>query len=144
MLKLLESNRGRILIGDDVGLGKTIEAGYILTELEAGRREFRVVMDIPAGRWVGEQIGAGEAAKIMTGAPLPPGVDTVVQVEHTAQHGDALVVREPVRPGAAQGLLADGLRPVGVSSFGVRRRRLRHRRERPCLHGRPTIAFRWR
>ena len=76
--------------------------GYAVrgAELEAGRREFRVVVDIPAGRWVGEQIGAGEAAKIMTGAPLPPGVDTVVQVEHTEQHGDVLVVREPVRPGA--------------------------------------------
>ena len=48
----------------------------------------RVVVDIPAGRWVGEAVGAGEAAKIMTGAPLPPGVDTVVQVEHTEQTGD--------------------------------------------------------
>ena len=76
--------------------------GYAVrgAELEAGRREFRVVVDIPAGRWVGEQIGAGEAAKIMTGAPLPPGVDTVVQVEYTEQHGEMLVVKEPVQPGA--------------------------------------------
>ena len=76
--------------------------GYAVrgAELEAGGREFRVVVDIPAGRWVGEQIGAGEAAKIMTGAPLPPGVDTVVQVEHTEQHGETLVVKEPVQLGA--------------------------------------------
>ena len=76
--------------------------GYAVrgAELEAGSREFRVVVDIPAGRWVGEQIGAGEAAKIMTGAPLPPGVDTVVQVEYTGQHGETLVVKEPVQPGA--------------------------------------------
>ena len=36
----------------------------------------------------------------MTGAPLPAGVDTVVPVELTAQHGDTLVVEEPVQPGA--------------------------------------------
>ncbi len=48
MLKLLESNRGRILIGDDVGLGKTIEAGYILTELEAGRQLDCVLIVAPA------------------------------------------------------------------------------------------------
>jgi molybdopterin molybdotransferase len=76
--------------------------GYAVrgAELAAGRREFRVVVDIPAGRWVGEEVGAGEAAKIMTGAPLPPGVDTVVQVEYTEQHGETLVVAEPVQPGA--------------------------------------------
>jgi molybdopterin molybdotransferase len=75
--------------------------GYAVrgAELEAGRREFRVVVEIPAGRWVGEAVGAGEAAKIMTGAPLPPGVDTVVQVECTEQHGETLVVTEPVEPG---------------------------------------------
>jgi len=76
--------------------------GYAVrgAELESGRREFRVVVDIPAGRWVGEEIGAGEAAKIMTGAPLPAGVDTVVQVELTEQHGETLVVTEPLPPGA--------------------------------------------
>ena len=52
-------------------------------ELEAGRREFRVVVDIPAGRYVADPIGPAETARIMTGAPLPPGTDTVVQVEHT-------------------------------------------------------------
>ena len=76
--------------------------GYAVrgAELEAGRREFHVVVEIPAGRWVDEEVGAGEAAKIMTGAPLPPGVDTVVQVELTEQHGETLVVTEPVQPGA--------------------------------------------
>ena len=61
--------------------------GYAVrgAELEAGRREFRVVVDIPAGRWVGEAVGEGAAAKIMTGAPVPPGVDTVVPVELTEQ-----------------------------------------------------------
>ena len=83
--------------------------GYAVrgAELEAGRREFRVVVDIPAGRWVGEEVGAGDAAKIMTGAPLPPGVDTVVQVEYTEQHGETLVVTAPVQPGANVRLAAE-------------------------------------
>ena len=69
-------------------------------ELEAGRREFRVVVDIPAGTFVGEPIGRGEAARIMTGAPLPPGVDTVVQVEHTVVDDDVMTVETPPETGA--------------------------------------------
>ena len=69
-------------------------------ELEAGRREFRVVVDIPAGTYVAEPIGQGEAARIMTGAPLPPGVDTVVQVEHTVVDDDVMTVETPPATGA--------------------------------------------
>jgi molybdopterin molybdotransferase len=76
--------------------------GYAVrgAELDAGRREFRVVVDIPAGRWVDEVVGEGAAAKIMTGAPVPPGVDTVVPVELTEQRGDLLLVNQAVSPGA--------------------------------------------
>jgi len=76
--------------------------GYAVrgAELEEGRREFRVVVDVPAGHWADDLLGPGEAAKIMTGAPLPPGVDTVVQVEHTEQDGELLVVRDAPRTGA--------------------------------------------
>ena len=69
-------------------------------ELEAGRREFRVAVDIPAGRYVAEPVGPGDAARIMTGAPLPPGVDTVVQVEHTSSSGDRMTVDRAPAPGA--------------------------------------------
>ena len=69
-------------------------------DLEAGRREFNVTVEIPAGRWVETPVGAGEAAKIMTGAPLPPGVDTVVPVEQTQSAGDIVTVTEPSLTGA--------------------------------------------
>lgn len=42
-----------------------------------------VVMDIPAGVTPAETVGAGQAARIMTGAPLPVGADAVVPVEDT-------------------------------------------------------------
>ena len=68
--------------------------------LEAGRREFRVVVDIPAGRYVADEVAPGDAARIMTGAPLPPGVDTVVQVEHTTVDDELVTVETVPETGA--------------------------------------------
>ena len=42
-----------------------------------------VVADIPAGQVSDISLGKGEAARIMTGAPLPAGADAVVPVEDT-------------------------------------------------------------
>ena len=42
-----------------------------------------VVDDIPAGKMPTKHLRAGESARIMTGAPLPPGADAVAPVEET-------------------------------------------------------------
>ncbi len=42
-----------------------------------------VVADIPAGTISDQLLPPGQAARIMTGAPLPPGADAVVPVEDT-------------------------------------------------------------
>ncbi len=57
----------------------------------------RVVADVPAGTYVETPVQAGEAARIMTGAPLPPGADAVVPVEETD-----FGVRDPGAPLPAQ------------------------------------------
>ncbi|WP_431778650.1 molybdopterin molybdotransferase MoeA [Microbacterium aurantiacum] len=44
----------------------------------------RVVADIPAGSGEDPPLGPGEAARIMTGAPMPSGADTIVPFESTA------------------------------------------------------------
>ncbi|MBK8979647.1 MAG: DEAD/DEAH box helicase family protein [Planctomycetes bacterium] len=48
LLKFLDSQDRRLLIADEVGLGKTIEAGLILTELEARRDVARVLVVCPS------------------------------------------------------------------------------------------------
>jgi len=48
LLKFLDSPKHRMLIADEVGLGKTIEAGLILTELKARQTVQRVLVVCPA------------------------------------------------------------------------------------------------
>jgi molybdopterin molybdotransferase len=54
---------------------------------------------IPAGHLATHRLGPGEAAKIMTGAPLPGGSDAVVQSESTREEDGRVFVFEAVRPG---------------------------------------------
>lgn len=44
-------------------------------------------------------VGAGECARITTGAPLPPGADTVVMKEHAQVDGARVRILQPVPPG---------------------------------------------
>ena len=46
-------------------------------------RTLRVIADIPAGSTIEATISRGQAARIMTGAPLPKGADSVIMVEDT-------------------------------------------------------------
>lgn len=55
-----------------------------------GLSELTVVGAAFAGRPFGEPVRAGECVRIMTGAPLPPGTDTVVIQEHVERLGDRI------------------------------------------------------
>ena len=73
------------------------------------------ILDIPAGATPSRALGARQAARIMTGAPLPPGADAVVPVEQTDDRwqsdGQA---RLPGRVAIYQAVVAgDNVRPVG-------------------------------
>lgn len=48
VVRLLEAEHGRLLIADEVGLGKTIEAGLIWTELDAREQAGRVLVVCPS------------------------------------------------------------------------------------------------
>lgn len=53
----------------------------------------RIVESIAAGQFPTQRIGAGEATRIFTGAPLPPGADGVIRQEDTDRAGDEVVVK---------------------------------------------------
>jgi molybdopterin molybdotransferase len=61
--------------------------------------ELRVVAEVPAGRQVDREIGRGEAARIFTGAPLPPGADAIVIQEDAMRAGEVVTVTEGVAAG---------------------------------------------
>ncbi|MGI8778476.1 MAG: molybdopterin molybdotransferase MoeA [Acidimicrobiales bacterium] len=51
-----------------------------------------VVATLAAGSAPGVEVGRGQAVRIMTGAPMPPGADAVVMVEHTRAADDRATV----------------------------------------------------
>ncbi len=57
---------------------------------DSAPRELRVTGDLAAGYVMETTIGPGEAVRIMTGAPMPPGSDAVVPFEETDE-----ALREP-------------------------------------------------
>jgi molybdenum cofactor synthesis domain-containing protein len=60
----------------------------------------RVVGDLPAGKAPDRAVNAGEAIRIMTGAPMPPGADSVVMVERTRRDSDdGVLVEQVAQPG---------------------------------------------
>ncbi len=68
---------------------------------EASPVTLPVIEDIPAGRVPQMKLEPGQASRIMTGAPIPAGCDTVIRVEDTRDHGDHVEILIPEdEPGA--------------------------------------------
>ena len=60
-----------------------------------------VIGDIAAGAVPARPVGAAEAMRIMTGAPMPDGADTVVRVEDTDNRTDTVTITAATRPGTS-------------------------------------------
>ncbi|MEU7649002.1 molybdotransferase-like divisome protein Glp [Streptomyces huasconensis] len=86
--------------------------GYAVrvADIEGASEEFPAVLtvigDVAAGAGEQPTVGAGQAARIMTGAPLPPGAETVVPVEWTDGG---------LGEGPASGMRAHSAAPEGAS-----------------------------
>ncbi|EKF9833075.1 bifunctional molybdopterin-guanine dinucleotide biosynthesis adaptor protein MobB/molybdopterin molybdotransferase MoeA [Vibrio cholerae] len=64
--------------------------GYALRSDDLERDSYRVVAEVLAGSHYAKTVELGEAVKIMTGAPMPLGADTVVMREQATQNGDVV------------------------------------------------------
>ena len=118
--------------------------GYAVraTDIAGAETRLKVSQRIMAGA-VGQPLDPGTAARIFTGAPIPPGADAVVMQEHCETQADHVLIKHPPAPGEwirrvgqdiRQGevILPAGLRlrpqdtglaaSVGIASLPVRRR----------------------
>ncbi len=66
--------------------GFAVIAADLTEASSASPRTLKVVADIPAGTSSDVTLAPGQAARIMTGAPMPKGADTVIPVEDTDFH----------------------------------------------------------
>jgi molybdopterin molybdotransferase len=74
--------------------------GYAVRAADAAaRRELAIVATVYAGELPPGALGAGEAARIFTGAPLPAGADAVVREEAARADGARVRFLEAPRPG---------------------------------------------
>ncbi|MEJ2766074.1 bifunctional molybdopterin-guanine dinucleotide biosynthesis adaptor protein MobB/molybdopterin molybdotransferase MoeA [Photobacterium sp. MCCC 1A19761] len=62
--------------------------GYAIRGDDLDREHYRVVAQVMAGHHYDQPLQAGEAVRIMTGAPVPEHADTVIMREQAAQEGD--------------------------------------------------------
>ncbi len=69
--------------------GYAVRAADTSGATDAAPVVLRVVDHIAAGRVSSVLVGEGEAARIMTGAPVPAGADSIVMVEHTVSLDNA-------------------------------------------------------
>jgi molybdopterin molybdotransferase len=118
--------------------------GYAVyaADCASGEARLPVSQRIPAGS-MPQPLTRATAARIFTGAPIPPGADAVVMQERCVQDGDAVIVRHRPEPGewvrrvgedirAGSEILAAGmkLRPqdtglaasVGIAALPLHRR----------------------
>ncbi len=105
--------------------------GYALrsADSQAANASFRIVAHIAAGGLPSTTIGPGEAARIFTGAPMPPGADAVIPQEDVKAEGDRMTItravkaREFVRPagedvGVGERVLEPGV-TIGAPEVGM-------------------------
>ncbi len=107
----LSDGEGRVLAEDVYAtddmppFNTTAVDGYALLAAD-GQAPRQITGEQTAGRISGATVETGGAVRIMTGAPLPPGADSVIMVEDTAESDTRLEVRTSPKAG-------DNIRPKG-------------------------------
>src|SRR5256885_3063415 len=109
---------GRVLV-DDIAADRDVPPfrnsamdGYAVRgdDVASAPVELRVVGEVAAGAFPDRAVGPGEAMRIMTGAPIPGGADTVVRVEDTDNASDVVTITAATPKGMATRQAGEDLR----------------------------------
>ena len=127
--------------------GFAVRAGDTTGASEASPVRLPVVATIAAGQVAPRPLAPGEAMRIMTGAPIPPGADAVIMVELTRSEGSLVELLAAAPPGNHVRPAGDDLQPgtevfpagttlgpghLGVlASLGI---------DAPLVHRRPRVG----
>jgi molybdenum cofactor synthesis domain-containing protein len=81
--------------------GYAVRAADVVGASDGSPAVLPVVAEVAAGHAAPRALEAGEAMRIFTGAPMPPGADAVIMVERTERldGGDKVAVHEAVESG---------------------------------------------
>ena len=80
-----------------------IKQDYAITKIP----ELKIIEDVAAGAVATKSVGPGQAIRIMTGAPVPEGADTVIRIEYTEPSDTTVRI---MKPESGQGV---NIRPKG-------------------------------
>lgn len=92
---------------DSPPFDKSIMDGYAVRSADTlVDASLTVIEEVGAGRMPTKVVGAGQATRVMTGAPIPHGADAVIPHEETELAGNTVRLKNPVRAG--QHILTQG------------------------------------
>ena len=126
----LRDARGRVLTGDVVApidlppFDNSAVDGYAARHADVGTEgetKLAITDRLTAGRATAREIGAGEAIRIFTGAPMPRGADTVFMQEDVRAESAAVVVPPGLKLGANRRLAGEDVARGSVALRAGRR-----------------------
>lgn len=111
---------------------KALRDGYAVraADCAAPGATLKVIEEVPAGKVPTKSVGAGDAVRIFTGAPIPDGADAVVMQEDAQRAGDRVTITDAAVK-ARQWVFAQGTEmkagavvlkagtPINPAAFGV-------------------------
>jgi len=103
--------------------------GYAVRHADLDARvetRLAVVARITAGNAAARALKAGEAARIFTGAPMPPGADTVFMQEDVRLDGETVIVPHGLERGANRRLAGEDVRRGAIVLPAGRRLAAQH------------------
>ena len=126
----LKEARGRVLAADVTApidlppFDNSAVDGYAARHADlgtTGETALAIVDRLTAGRAVAREIGAGEAIRIFTGAPMPQGADTVFMQEDVRAEGETVIVPPGLKRGANRRLAGEDVARGSVALRAGRR-----------------------